>query len=332
MNHANENFNHARTKLTLFYVGILLCIVFVFSLFLSIAQNNDYRRIVVQQDFGKTVPRRFTKFQNRMIASQVRELRTSFIYELIIIDSAILLVGGVLSYFFAGKTLKPVSQALINQENFLADASHELRTPLAAIQTAIEVVLRKEQKSSDIYKETLIDVQDEVGRMRNLLEELLLLSRIDMNQLTLPLHKISLTDIVKKTSKEMKPLIEKKGLTLHEILPEEVTIMGNNERVQQLLVILLDNAIKYTPKGGEITVSVANDSQPELKVQDSGKGIPLEKQKDIFKRFYQADHSHTGHGAGLGLSIAEAIMKLHKGSIAVKSELEKGSTFICSFP
>ncbi len=327
-----NSFFKARIHLTALYTAVLLCIVLVFSVSLFVAQNNDYRRIALQQDFGKTVPRKLNVFQRRVVTRQVQELRKSFVYELILIDSAILLVGGILSYFFAGKTMKPVQKALENQENFLADASHELRTPLAAVQTAIEVVLRKEQKSPGIYKETLVDVQEEVGRMHNLLEELLTLSRIDMNQLSVSLSRVSLTDVVQKAVKEMKPLIQKKGLHIQENLTEKVIVMGDDERIKQLLLILLDNAIKYSAKDGVISVSISNNSQPSIIVSDTGKGIAPEKQQDIFKRFYQADRSHTGQGAGLGLSIAEAIMKLHKGKITVESALGKGSMFTCLFP
>ena len=328
---ATQSFTKARIHLAFVYTVVLLCIVFAFSTFLYFTQNNDYRRIVLQQDFGKAVPRKLTLFQRRVILRQVKELRTSFVYELILIDSAILLFGGGFSYFFAGRTMKPVSTALANQENFLADASHELRTPLAAMQTAIEVALRKEQKP-EMYKETLVDVKDEVSRMHNLLEELLLLSRVDMNQLVLSLDKVSLTQIAKKTVKEVRPLLQKHGLHVQEQLDEEVAIVGNEERVKQVLLILLDNARKYTPKGGAVSISVVGNPQPQLIVSDTGKGIAPEKQKDIFKRFYQADHSHTGHGAGLGLAIAQSLMMLHKGEITVESHLNKGSTFMCIFP
>lgn len=327
---ATQSFTKVRTHLALLYTSVLLCIVLAFSIFLYLAQNNDYRRIVLRQDFGKTVPRRLTLFQKRVVVRQVQELRKSFLYELIIIDSALLLIEGVLSYFFAGKTMKPVGIALANQENFLADASHELRTPLAAIQTAIEVTLRKQQKP-EVYKETLVEVKDEVERMHHLLEELLLLSRVDMNQFTFAMDKVSLTQITRKTVREIKPLLQKHGLDVRENLENEVVAMGNEERIKQVLLILLDNARKYTPKGGIVSVSVISKPQPHLIVQDTGKGIPIEKQKDIFKRFYQAENSHTGHGAGLGLAIAQSIMKLHKGKITVDSTTGKGSTFTCFF-
>jgi signal transduction histidine kinase len=325
----SDSFIKARIKLTFFYTGVLLCIVLIFSVFLYAAQNNDYRKIVVQQDFGNAQPRKLTLFQRRVVIKQVKDLRTSFLYELIIIDSTILLVGGVLSYFFAGVTLEPINKALSNQKNFLADASHELRTPLAAMHTAIEVVLRKEQKQPEVYKDTLEQVQEEVGRMRKLIEELLLLSRIDMDQISFSLTRISLTSVAKKAVSEITPLAEKNDISITENIQEHVFVLGDEERVKQIFFVLIDNAIKFTPKGGKITV-IVND-KPQLIISDTGIGISKEKHKDIFKRFYQAEKSHTGSGTGLGLAIAKSIMKLHKGNLLLESSVGNGSTFICTF-
>jgi signal transduction histidine kinase len=332
MDHLTEanSFISARTKLTALYTGVILCIVLLYSIFLYTAQSNDYRRIVLQQDFGSTAPRRLTLFQRRAVVIQVMDLRKTFFYELIIFDSIILLTGGILSYFFADVTMQPINKVLLNQKNFLADASHELRTPLAAIQTTIEVVLRKEQKSTHVYKETLEQVQNEVSRMRKLIEELLLLSRIDMDQITVAPAKISLTAVTKNAVSAIKPLAQKKNISVEEGILDHIFILGEEERMKQLLLVLLDNAIKFTPTGGKVTVAV--NEKPQLIIEDTGPGIPPEKQKDIFKRFYQADKSHTGNGAGLGLSIARSIIKLYKGDITVESTPALGSRFICTFP
>jgi|SRR5579885_992037 len=326
-----SQFTKTRLILSGWYTLILFLILLAFSIVLAITYNNDVTRIVLKQDFGNHVPRALSKVELRVVLAQVRELRNTSRLDIIIIDFITLLIGAGLSYFLAGKTLKPIQKNMESQKLFIADASHELKSPVTMIQSACEVVLRSPTKTKEDYKQVIHQVHEQSVRLGRLINDLLSLSVLDAGS-TKELRVCSLSQIAEKEVEAMTPLCKKKKLSLEKAITPNVTIHADADKVHQLLVILLDNAVKFTPSGGKVTVKVVNKPQLQLIVQDTGVGIAPEKQEDIFKRFYQADDSHTGSGAGLGLAIADAIMKLHKGKIAVTSDLGRGTSFICTFP
>lgn len=328
----NESqFNRTRVVLSLWYTFILLLILVGFSVALYVTYNNDLSRIVLRQDFGTHVPRTLSRPELRLVVIQVRELRKTTQVDLFIIDLITLIIGGGLSYFLAGKTLQPIQKNMESQKLFIADASHELKNPIATVQSACEVVLRSKNKTKEDYREALEQVLDQSKRLGRLVTDLLSLSVLDAAS-TKTRTKCSLSDIAEKQLAAMRPLLETTKLTLSQSISPYVFVLGDEDKLQQLVIILLDNAFKYTPLGGTITVTVRKKPQPQLLVQDTGIGIAQEKHEDIFKRFYQADVSHASKGAGLGLAIADSIMKLHRGTIRVESSIGKGSTFICTFP
>lgn len=326
-----HQFSKTRLTLTLWYAGILLLILVAFSAALFFTYNNDITRIVLHQDFGNRVPKILSKGEVRLIVAQVRELRQTSLIDLLIIDIVTLIVGGGLSYFLAGKTLSPIQRNMASQKLFIADASHELRSPIATIQAATEVALRSHKKTKENYREVLQQVHEQSKRLGRLVEDLLSLSVLDAG-VTRPLVRLDFSPLVKEAVHAMEPLFLKKDIHLSYDIAKEVTVIGDNDKLQQLIVILLDNARKYTPSHKSVRVVLRNTPSPQLVVADTGIGIDKQKQQAIFKRFYQAETSHSGEGAGLGLSIAESIMHLHKGSISVESTLGKGSSFICTFP
>lgn len=324
-------FTKTRLTLTFWYTFILFLILVAFSVALSLTYSNDVTRIVLRQDFGNHVPKVLSRVEMRLILAQVRELRNTSRLDIIIIDLITLLIGAGLSYFLAGKTLQPIQKNMAGQRLFIADASHELKSPVTTIQSACDVVLRSPKKTREDYKEVVEQVHEQSLRLGRLINDLLSLSVLDAGN-TKALKPCSLSNIVEKETEAMKPVFKKNKLTIETAITSNVTINGDTDKLQQLVIILLDNAIKYTPSGGKITMKVLNSSQPQIIVQDTGIGIAPDKQKEIFRRFYQADDSHTGSGAGLGLAIAESIMLLHKGKITVSSTLGMGSTFTCIYP
>lgn len=326
-----SQFTKTRLILSFWYTFILLIILISFSTALSVTYNNDVTRIVLKRDFGNHVPKIFSKTEIHIITSQVRELRRTFRLDLVMIDLVTLVVGGGLSYFLAGKTLQPIQKNMASQKLFIADASHELKSPIATIRSACEVVLRSPTKTKEDYKEVVMQVLDQSQRLGRLVNDLLSLSVLDAGNMK-PLTLCSLSSLAKKEGETMKTVVKKAHLTFHSEITPHVSVLGDADKIEQLIVILLDNAIKYTPVGGSITIQVVNKPQPQLIVTDTGIGIEKEKQQDIFKRFYQADRSHASSGAGLGLAIAKSIMKLHKGKILVESTFGRGSTFVCVFP
>jgi len=327
-----NNIVRTRLVLTCWYSTILLIILFGFSVALSVTHNHDISRIVLRQDFGNQVPKVLSVTEKRLIAEQVRELRRTSLFDLVVIDVITLLFGVGLSYFLAGKTLDPIKKSIENQKAFVADASHELRNPIATIQTACEVVLRSSTKTREDYKQVVEQVFEQTQRLGRLVDDLLLLSVLDTEKTTNTFKHCSFSEIVEKEVFAMSSLIKKSGLRLEKNITPDVFLFADEDKVRQLVVILLDNAIKYSRSGGVITVKVLTAPQPQLIVQDTGIGIAVDKQKDIFSRFYRVDQSRTGNGAGLGMAIAKSIIHLHNATIKVESKLGKGSTFTCTFP
>lgn len=324
-------FIKARLILTLWYSWMILLILIVFSVFIYTAQNRDFSRIVLQQQYGNNIPRGLTAYELREINAQVKELRNSFILNIAIIDSFILVLGAILSYVLAGKTLEPIQNNFEIQKEFTANASHELRTPLSAIQTTAEVALRSNKKTGEELRMVLSQIHDESLRMNKLIDELLTISRAESGMIKLSLEKLSLEKIAREAALEMTPLAEKKNQKL-DITAEETFIRADRDRIKQLILILIDNAIKYTTPNGTIILAVKAKPKPQIKISDNGPGMSAFEKTKIFERFYRKDKARTGEGTGLGLSIAKWIADSHKAVIKVDSKMGNGSTFTVIFP
>jgi heavy metal sensor kinase len=216
---------------------------------------------------------------------------------------------------------------------FTADASHELKTPICAMRGEAEVLLSKERKTEE-YQEGLAHFMEQFDHLNHMINDLILLSKFDATQVELKMAPLRLDLLVKDLCDLFQILAEQKKVALEMGTTEEVTLMGDKVRLQQLFTNLIDNAIKYTSEGS-IRVTVEKNQEVVLvKVSDTGVGIPKEEQEKIFKRFYRVDKSRSREtgGVGLGLSIAEWIAYAHHGRIEVDSELNQGSTFTVYLP
>jgi heavy metal sensor kinase len=216
---------------------------------------------------------------------------------------------------------------------FTADASHELKTPICAMRGEAEVLLSKGRKAEE-YQEGLAHFIEQFDHLNHMINDLILLSKFDATQVELKMELLRLDLLVKDLCNLFQILAEQKKITFETETIEKVTVIGDKVRLQQLFTNLIDNAIKYTPKGS-IRVSVEkNQEVVRVKISDTGLGIPKEEQEKIFKRFYRVDKSRSREsgGVGLGLSIADWIAHAHRGSIEVDSELNKGSTFTVYLP
>jgi two-component system heavy metal sensor histidine kinase CusS len=231
--------------------------------------------------------------------------------------------------------LARLESAVKRLSQFTADASHELRTPIALIRTTAELTLRRE-RSPETYREALSEIMAESERTSRLVEDLLLLARADAGLPALPLENLELTPLVRDICEQGQVLAEARQLHISTDLPEEpVFVKANDPALRRLLLLLVDNAVKYTPAGGRITVSVGHDPQgATLAVRDTGIGIPDSALPHVFERFYRADESRNrdAGGAGLGLSIAKWIAERHHASLEAESVLGQGSTFRVRFP
>lgn len=224
-----------------------------------------------------------------------------------------------------------LDQAFRRERQFTADASHELRTPLAAMQAIISVI-RQERRTPEDYESALDDLAEETDRLRTMIEDLLSLARSDTDE-TMVFEDVEISRLLSDLCDSLRPLADKKGLTLTYERTESCTITGDSDSLIRLFVNLLDNAIKYTPCG-EITAAVhrAQNGWVEVSIADTGQGIPSEDLPHIFERFYRVGKSRTSPGSGLGLALAEQIAHSHGGFIEASSMPGKGTTFTVRLP
>lgn len=246
-----------------------------------------------------------------------------------------LAAGG--GYYMAAKNIKPLEILFAREHEFAADASHELRTPLTVLSLGVESLQNDdESKLSGFAQEVLRDMQHETKYMSRLIEALLTLARGDEENTPLARAKVDLTEVAVKVCNKMRPLAAKKGLGLEYAAGDapQVFILGDKNKMEQLLIIFIDNAIKYS-ESGTITVTVEADSMHAvIKVMDEGIGISESDAQKIFERFYRVDkaRSRAAGGFGLGLNIARIIVVRHGGTVSVKPRSPHGSIFTVRLP
>jgi heavy metal sensor kinase len=226
--------------------------------------------------------------------------------------------------------LARLADAFRRERQFTADASHELRTPLAAMQAILGVVREGERPAGE-YRLALDDLAEEANRLRGLVEDLLLLARGEGGTALLR-EPVALSDLLTDVVDSLRPLAEAKRLALHSHIARGLALMGNTDELIRLFVNLLDNAIKYTERGGITLTACAAGTELVVEVADTGIGIPPEHLPHIFDRFYRVDPARSAGGAGLGLAIAWQISQSHGGRLEVRSAPGEGSTFSVHLP
>lgn len=233
-----------------------------------------------------------------------------------------------LSYLLTGEALKPIKETWIRQKEFVADASHELRTPLTVIQTNLDAVLSDEDGTVEENAIWLDNAYSETRVMAKLIDQLLTLAKADNNEGKLTLTEFSFSEVVENVCHNMAVMARNKNLDFEMNIEEDIVIKADYDKMRRLVVILVDNAVKYTEKG-KVTVSLFTDKNRKiLTVEDTGIGINERDIKRIFDRFYRADKArHREGGTGLGLSIAKWIADMHRYSLTVESIVNEGSKF-----
>ena len=231
--------------------------------------------------------------------------------------------------------LARLDAAFSEQKRFIADASHELRTPLAVLRGETEVALGQD-RAADEYKESLALIKDEAERLSRIVENLFMLARQPVDAPSTIREMVQLNELVADCARAAQVLATQKGVRLKvDGSPRDITCTGDDEMLKRMLLNLLDNAVKYTPPGGEISIALrSQNGDVKIVVSDTGIGIPAEFQQRIFDRFYRVDkaRSRALGGAGLGLSIARWIVAGHGGSLSVESEPGRGSSFTVELP
>jgi signal transduction histidine kinase len=251
-----------------------------------------------------------------------------------------LLIAALTGYVAANKALIPIKHAFAAQRRFAADASHELRAPLSVFQASLEVLEHQESgKLTQLSQQVIADLKDEVGRMTRLVSDLLTLARADAGAVELDFQPVDLRLVANQAMRSFNGIADKKQIVLSLLMPNQLSVFADKDRISQLFYIFIDNALKFTPNNGQVTVtiSLAVEDHVEYAViqfQDTGIGMSPEEQEKIFERFYRVDKARARmiSGYGLGLSIAAWIIRAHHGRIKVISALEQGSTFIVSIP
>jgi signal transduction histidine kinase len=221
-------------------------------------------------------------------------------------------------------------QTLQQQRRFVADASHELRTPLTTIRGNLGLLKRRPPIAADDERAVVDDMVEETDRLIRLTNDLLTLARSDAGRALRhdPVPIVPLSDDI---CRQARLLAEQRTIACEDV--PEVSVLGDQDAIKQVLLILLDNALKYTPAGGTITIGAEKtDRAVNIRIADTGPGIAPDDLPHIFERFYRSDESRTGAGAGLGLAIAKELIEAQQGKISVASEVGKGSTFIVMLP
>jgi two-component system sensor histidine kinase CiaH len=248
------------------------------------------------------------------------------------------LVGLVLSsgggWWLAGRALVPIRRSLETQQRFVSDASHELRTPLAVVKANSELLLRHQDATIESNLDQVEAITVETDHMARLVEDLLTLARVDEGRANLVREEVDLGALLQEVGRDMGVLAELHDLTL-DVDTRPVTVEADRYRLRQLAVILLDNALKYTPAGGRVTLRCQRSGRhAEFSVADTGPGIAPELQHRVFDRFYRTDSARhrAGGGTGLGLAIAQWIAEAHGGRITLESKPGAGATFTVRLP
>lgn len=242
-------------------------------------------------------------------------------------------LAGLGSWLLIGRALRPAWDAWRQQQTFVANASHELRTPLTLLRASIELVHRHLPPSNTDDRTMLEDALQECDHTAHLVDDLLLLSRADAGALSLKLQAVDVVALLGTLERQVRRLAEGQdiSLTLHD---SQIHILADPTYVRQVLLILLDNALRYTPPGGMITVAArVNGPEVQLTVTDTGCGITADHLPRLFERFYRVDAARgAGAGTGLGLSIAEALIAAQNGRITVQSQPGGGTVFTVTLP
>lgn len=250
---------------------------------------------------------------------------------LIILTVIFSIIFSFLGYYFAGQAMKPILKAFETQRKFVSDASHELRTPLSVFYGSIDLLMREEKDNlSNFGQEVLSDAKTESEMMNKLINDLLFLARSDNQKIVLDKKEIDFSKFLHSLSDKISRTVGP-PLEFYSKIEDGIHLIGDEVRLQQLVYILLDNAIRYTTQG-HLTIALAKRADSViLTVEDTGVGIKTEDLPHIFDRFYRADKSRVRDGSGLGLSIAKTIVEAHNGKISVKSEPGVGTTFTITF-
>jgi signal transduction histidine kinase len=333
-------FHSATLKLTGWYLLILMTISLIFSVAIysiTVGEVGD-RLEQLQSRFERSgvvpVPTdddlhnpRYTAFR----IDQDSRAKGNLLISLAYVNILILITGGAASYAMARRTLRGIESAHEAQSRFTSDASHELRTPLAVMKMELELALKDKNLSKAELREILESNLEEVDKLSRLSQMLLQLSKAEYDKIEMT--RLDLAHIVKNVVKRQNQLPERIRITTAHMTP---AAYGNTSSIEELVMVLVDNALKYSPSDSLVTIKLSKRSGKTcLEITNTGNGIAPENLPHIFDRFYRADASRTGgekSGYGLGLALAKKIVEIHHGELSATSAVNHATTFTVLLP
>jgi len=288
------------------------------------------------QNFQTNIQTSFESSETSMLdtiihASEGLGATDRLIIQLFYVNLFVLIGGGFISYYLAKHSLLPIKKVHDAQSRFTSDTSHELRTPLAVMKTELEVALRDKQATTKSLKQVLSSNLEEVEKLSKLAEMLLNLSQLDNTKIKL--GSVNLNKITRETISDFKQ--PKKRIEFHP--SKQQIIYGNEVAVMDIIKVLIDNAIQYSPKNSVININISktDENNAKFEITNTGPGIHPDKLPHVFERFYRADKSRTNgsnKGYGLGLALAKNIAELHNGSLTACSVPNVDTTFSLILP
>lgn len=322
-------FRSATLKLTAWYLAILMAISITFSVVIyqlnfreiSFRLESLQHSIIDEYESSELLGNFFNTYSKKNespIITESRKASNQMILSLFYINVVVLVAGGLGAFFLARRTLRPIAEAHEAQSRFTSDASHELRTPLSAMKTELEVNLRDPQLDIEEARELLESNLEEVNKLIKLSEMLLHLSRFDHDQLEVEMVDVPLIfeELIKRY------VADQKRFTVAS--RKKATTLANEPAVNELMGILIDNALKYSPPKTPIAIRIFEQrGMIGFEIRNQGEKIPEEKLPKLFERFFRADTARTNgakNGYGLGLSIAKKIVDIHHGDLTVSSD------------
>ncbi len=327
----------ARTRLALTYLSIIFVLaagfstIFYYQLVGEARRNLQGQRTLYQDFIFFATPERERTIQE----AQLRLFKSELKKRLVLTNLVLLGTGALFSYYMAGRSLRPLKEALTAQSRFTSDAAHELRTPLTAMKAETEVALRGKNLTSKEARQVLSSNLEEINKLDTLTTALLRLARSAEQVDKSNWQDYKLADILYAARDRVSEKAKSRGISIRLPKNARAIVHGDPDQLTELFVTLFGNAVKYSHDKGSIVVKIASGEKIRVDVIDHGVGIADIDRPHIFERFYRADTARSREGAegyGLGLSLAEAITTTHGGEIKVKSVYGKGSTFSVFLP
>ena len=337
-------FENTRLKLTVIYTGIIMVVSIFFSSFIYFGaasqMEGGFRNAQIlyrAEKLGIILPKKFNN-QLEKLSPELKSLPRKEIFEsnlnlakkdlqtrLIELNLLILFSSAIISYILAGKILSPIEESIEEQKRFISDASHQLKTPLTALKTNLEVNIRDKNinnQAKKVLKNNLQEINSLISLTNNLLSTFK-----EPN-----FKEIRINNTAGKAIKSIKTLASAKKIKLvFNKAPKNPSIQADSQAIEKMLAVFLENAVKYTPKKGKVSLSIKTYAKNiTIEIKDNGRGISNKDLPNIFKRFYQGRNNTDGFG--LGLSLAQKIIRLHNGSIKTDSKINKGTTFTIKIP